>query len=85
MPVCSFERDDIPDPGDDGHDALAHIWDTSAEEKALNGDVDALVAHEDVEVVNDFDSLFGAQGHGPATYVRDPNGNLVELKRYGAR
>ncbi|MEL7158647.1 MAG: VOC family protein [Actinomycetota bacterium] len=46
------------------------------------GDVDQLLAYDDVEVVRSFDSLFGAQGHGPAVYIRDLDGNQIELKRY---
>ena len=41
-----------------------------------------LVAHDDVEVVMELDSTFGAQGYGPSVYIKDPDGNTVELKRY---
>jgi len=48
----------------------------------VEGDIDGLLAREDVEVVADHRSRFGAQGDGPAAYIRDPDGNVVELKRY---
>ena len=48
----------------------------------VEGDLDELLANEDVEVDRRFDSLFGAQGHGPAVYVRDLDGNRIELKQY---
>ena len=48
----------------------------------VEGDVDGLLACEDVDVVADHESRFGAQGDGPAAYIRDPDGNIVELKRY---
>ena len=48
----------------------------------VEGDIDELLAREDVDVVADHDSRFGAQGDGPASYIRDPDGNIVELKRY---
>ena len=48
----------------------------------VEGDLDALLEHDDVEVAMDLESVYGAQGDGPATYVKDLDGNLVELKRY---
>ena len=48
----------------------------------VDGDVDGLLARDDVDVVADHGSRFGAQGDGPAAYIRDPDGNIVELKRY---
>ena len=48
----------------------------------VDGDLDDLLAHDDVEVVREFESLFGAQGYGPAVYIRDLDGNQIELKRY---
>jgi catechol 2,3-dioxygenase-like lactoylglutathione lyase family enzyme len=38
----------------------------------------------DVEVIRRVDAVFGAQGNGPAVYVRDPDGNQIELKFYPA-
>lgn len=48
----------------------------------VEGDLDELLAYDDVEVVRVFDSLYGAQEFGPAVYIRDLDGNQVELKRY---
>ena len=48
----------------------------------VDSDLDDLLAHDDVEVVREFESLFGAQGYGPAVYIRDLDGNQIELKRY---
>lgn len=45
-------------------------------------DVDAIVAHLTVHgaAVGEIRSRFGAEGEGLSIYVRDPEGNLVELK-----
>lgn len=48
----------------------------------IEGDVDHLLAHPEVEVTRRFDSLYGPQGFGPAAYIRDPDGNQIELKQY---
>lgn len=48
----------------------------------VEGDPSDLLAHDDVEVIRRFDSLFGAQGHGEAIYIRDLDGNQIELKHY---
>ena len=40
------------------------------------------LATEDVEIVREFESVYGAMGWGPALYVRDPDGNVIELKQY---
>lgn len=48
----------------------------------VEGDVEALLDDDEIEVVRVFDSLFGAQGYGPAAYIRDLDGNQIELKRY---
>lgn len=48
----------------------------------VEGDVETLLAEDDVELVRRFDSLFGAQGNGPAVYIRDLDGNQIELKQY---
>jgi len=36
---------------------------------------------EDVEVLGGPMELYGARGMGPSVYVRDPDGNVVELKQ----
>jgi len=49
----------------------------------VEGDLDQwLTDHPGVEVVGCFDSLYGAQGFGPALYIRDLDGNKIELKGY---
>ncbi|MFT7649171.1 MAG: catechol 2,3-dioxygenase-like lactoylglutathione lyase family enzyme [Candidatus Poriferisodalaceae bacterium] len=50
--------------------------------EATDAEIEELLAHDDVEHVRTFDSLFGAQGYGPAVYIKDLDGNQVELKRY---
>ena len=37
-----------------------------------------------LEIERSFGSALGARGDGPALYVRDPDGYLIELKLYGA-
>ena len=37
-----------------------------------------------LKIEQSFGSALGAQGNGPALYVRDPGGYLIELKIYGA-
>jgi catechol 2,3-dioxygenase-like lactoylglutathione lyase family enzyme len=51
----------------------------------VDGDIEALLEADDVEVEVERESVFGAQGDGPAVYIRDPDGNLVELKQYPGR
>ncbi len=36
-----------------------------------------------LEIEQSFESALGARGDGPALYVRDPDGHLIELKIYG--
>ena len=48
----------------------------------VTGDVESIVAHPDVEVVSRAPRLFGARGWGSSVYVRDPDGNEVELRSY---
>jgi catechol 2,3-dioxygenase-like lactoylglutathione lyase family enzyme len=31
-------------------------------------------------VISGFQERYGAQGFGPSVYIRDPDGNVVELK-----
>lgn len=48
-------------------------------------DLGALAASGRFDVVGDgpVDGLFGAQGYASSIYVRDPDGNVVELRSYG--
>ena len=48
----------------------------------VTGDVESMVAHPDVELVRRAPRVFGARGWGSAVYVRDPDGNEVELRSY---
>ncbi len=36
------------------------------------------------DVVGGPAELFGARGQGQALYVRDPDGNVIELRHYGS-
>jgi catechol 2,3-dioxygenase-like lactoylglutathione lyase family enzyme len=45
-------------------------------------DLDALAASGAFEVVGGPAELFGARGLGRGLYVRDPDGNVVELRQY---
>ena len=46
-------------------------------------DLDALAASGAFDVVAGPSRLFGARGEGDGLYVRDPDGNVVELRHYG--
>ncbi len=46
-------------------------------------DLDALAASGELDVVHPPAVLFGARGWGHGIYVRDPDGNVVELRHYG--
>jgi len=48
----------------------------------VDDDVDALAASGGFDVVDGPDERWGAQGVARALYVRDPDGNVVELRRY---
>jgi catechol 2,3-dioxygenase-like lactoylglutathione lyase family enzyme len=48
----------------------------------VEGPLEDLVASGQFDVVRGPMDIFGAQGQGPGLYVRDPDGNLVELKSY---
>src|SRR5262245_28867101 len=45
-------------------------------------DLDALVTAGRLEVVGGPANLFGARGQGRGIYVRDPDGNTIELRTY---
>jgi catechol 2,3-dioxygenase-like lactoylglutathione lyase family enzyme len=47
-------------------------------------DLDALIKSGRFDVVAGPARLFGAQGNGEGIYVRDPDGNVVELRHYGS-
>jgi catechol 2,3-dioxygenase-like lactoylglutathione lyase family enzyme len=46
-------------------------------------DLDEVAASGRFEVVDGPARRFGARGEGTSLYVRDPDGNLVELRHYG--
>ena len=46
-------------------------------------DLDAVAASGRFDVVRSPAVLFGARGWGQGFYVRDPDGNVVELRHYG--
>ncbi len=45
-------------------------------------DLDALARSDEFDVVSGPSEVFGAQGMGRSVYVRDPDGNTVELRNY---
>ncbi len=45
-------------------------------------DLDALAASDRFDVASGPSEVFGARGMGRSVYVRDPDGNLVELRCY---
>jgi len=48
----------------------------------VQADLEEVAASGDFDVVRDPKIIFGARGDGPGMYVRDPEGNLIELKSY---
>lgn len=48
-------------------------------------DLDAVAESSEFDVVGGPAELFGARGTGKGLYVRDPDGNVVELRHYGDR
>lgn len=47
------------------------------------GDWEEMVASETVSVEHGPMEVYGARGVGMSIYTRDPDGNLIELRRYG--
>jgi catechol 2,3-dioxygenase-like lactoylglutathione lyase family enzyme len=47
-----------------------------------DADLDELAASGRFEIVMGPADLFGARGTGRGVYIRDPSGNLVELRTY---
>jgi catechol 2,3-dioxygenase-like lactoylglutathione lyase family enzyme len=48
-------------------------------------DLGALAASGTFDVVSGPDTRWGARGDGTSLYVRDPDGNVVEIRHYAAR
>lgn len=48
----------------------------------VDDDIDALAARADLHIEDGPGERWGAQGNARAIYLRDPDGNLVELRRY---
>lgn len=48
----------------------------------VEGDVDDILERDDIEIAREPRTLWGAQGNGPSVSIYDPDGNMVELKRY---
>lgn len=46
-------------------------------------DLEAVAESGEFDIVAGPMRIWGAQGHGLGLYVRDPDGNTVELKHYG--
>ncbi len=60
-----------------GYDHLALVV-----ENAEPDELAKYLRSRDVEVEEQFESITGARGEGPALYVRDPDGYRIELKFY---
>jgi catechol 2,3-dioxygenase-like lactoylglutathione lyase family enzyme len=48
----------------------------------VTDDIDALASSGRFEVVDGPDVRWGARGDARAVYVRDPDGNMIELRNY---
>lgn len=48
----------------------------------VDDDIDALAARDDLVIEEGPGERWGAQGNAVSIYLRDPDGNLVELRRY---
>ncbi|MFT5202825.1 MAG: catechol 2,3-dioxygenase-like lactoylglutathione lyase family enzyme [Candidatus Aldehydirespiratoraceae bacterium] len=46
-------------------------------------DLEVVAASGEFDVISGPSRIWGAQGYGLGLYVRDPDGNTVELKHYG--
>jgi catechol 2,3-dioxygenase-like lactoylglutathione lyase family enzyme len=62
-----------PEPGRVGHVALL----------VRDVDLDEVVSRDGLDVEMGPTTLWGAQGNGTGIYVRDPDGNRIELRTYG--
>ena len=62
-----------PEPGRVGHVALV----------VADAELDAVAARDGLDVEMGPSPLWGAQGNGTGIYVRDPDGNRIELRPYG--
>jgi catechol 2,3-dioxygenase-like lactoylglutathione lyase family enzyme len=62
-----------PEPGRVGHVALV----------VADAELDAVAARDGLDVEMGPSPLWGAQGNGTGIYVRDPDGNRIELRTYG--
>lgn len=51
---------------------------------AALGEIEAELARVGVPVVDRMDNNFGARGLASSVYVRDPDGNTIELRTYGS-
>jgi catechol 2,3-dioxygenase-like lactoylglutathione lyase family enzyme len=70
-----FPRGDAPPPSGKNLDHFCLVIDRA--------DLDALAESGDFDVASGpTDGLFGAQGYARSVYVRDPDGNTVELRSY---
>lgn len=72
----------VPAPSASGLGALGNVehFCLGIETEDMARVVAALHAHS-VEVLGDPAERYGAHGMGPSIYVRDPEGNVVELKQ----
>ncbi len=50
----------------------------------VDDDIEALAARADLVIEDGPAPRWGAQGNATSIYLRDPDGNLVELRRYPA-